>query len=89
MVVKVLENGITIALPLSWLIDLDQEKARLEKELEDAKKRLINLESRLLNKAYMDKAPEKLVNQTRQDKKDVEDKIIKIQKQIDQLVITN
>ncbi|MEL6330405.1 MAG: valine--tRNA ligase [Planctomycetota bacterium] len=47
--------------------DAGAEKERLAKELADLDKSIKNLEGRLNNPGYVDKAPEKLVNQTRDE----------------------
>ena len=57
-------DGTEIFLPLSGMINPEEEAKRKVKELEDAKKVLKNLEGRIANKKYMDNAPEKLVQQT-------------------------
>ena len=48
------------------LVDADAEKIRITKRLEETLKSIAALEARLANKAYVDRAPEKLVNQTKQ-----------------------
>jgi len=50
---------------LSGLIDKGAEKTRLEKRLAELTKSVAGLEGRLTNKAYTDKAPAKLVQETR------------------------
>ena len=62
--VKDLIDGTEIFLPLSGMINPEDEAKRKLKELEDAKKMLKNLEGRIANKKYMENAPEKLVQQT-------------------------
>ncbi|HTE21477.1 MAG TPA: valine--tRNA ligase [Candidatus Limnocylindria bacterium] len=55
---------------VAWL-DVDQETANhfaaeLKAKIEDQQKQIKNLEARLANKAYVDKAPKQLVDQTKQ-----------------------
>lgn len=48
------------------LVDADAEKIRLAKRLEEVTKSVAALQARLANKSYVDRAPEKLVNETKQ-----------------------
>lgn len=47
------------------LVDSEEEKVRLTKLIGEAQKQVKGLQGRLSNKSYTDKAPEKLVQQTR------------------------
>lgn len=63
------EKGITsvitpvarVFMPMAELVDLEKEKARIQKELEQKKKALAGLESKLSNPAFLSKAPESVV----------------------------
>ena len=68
-------NGTEIFLPLAGMINPEEEKKRKEKELEDSKKILKNLEGRIANKKYMDNAPQKLVEQTMAQYEEIKEKI--------------
>ena len=59
--VSVITESAKIFIPLNELVDLSAEKARLEKELETAKKDLDFVENKLNNPGFMAKAPEKVV----------------------------
>ena len=59
--VSVITESAKIFIPLNELVDLSAEKARLEKELETAKKDLEFVENKLNNSGFMAKAPEKVV----------------------------
>ena len=48
-------------LPLAELVDLDNERARIKKELEKANKEMEFVNSKLHNEKFMSKAPEKVV----------------------------
>ena len=54
-----------IYIPLNELVDFEAEKARLQKELDAAKKDLEFVENKLNNPGFMAKAPEKVVAQQR------------------------
>ncbi len=57
--------GGTFALPLADIIDVAQEKARLEKSLQKLGKELGGLRGRLKNPKFMDSAPPEVVEETR------------------------
>jgi len=55
-------DGVTFAIPLDGLIDKSAEKARLTKEADKAQAEIDKIDKKLSNKAFTDKAPEKVVN---------------------------
>ena len=55
-------DGVTYAIPLDGLIDKGAEQARLTKEAEKAQSEIDKIDKKLSNKAFTDKAPEKVVN---------------------------
>ncbi len=55
-------DGVTFAIPLDGLIDKGAEQARLTKEAEKAQFEIDKIDKKLSNKAFTDKAPEKVVN---------------------------
>ena len=54
-------EGVTYAIPLEGLIDLDAERARLSKEIEKAQDEIDKIDKKLNNEAFVSKAPEKVV----------------------------
>ena len=63
-------------------LDAGAEKERLTKRAEELKKQIKNLRGRLSNKNYVDKAPEKLVNETKQQLADAETEATKVAEQL-------
>ena len=59
--VELITYSARVFMPLAELVDLEQEKKRLQKELEQREKELAGLESRLNNPAFTSKAPESVV----------------------------
>jgi len=55
-------DGVTYAIPLDGLIDKSAETARLTKDAEKAQAEIDKIDKKLSNKAFTDKAPEKVVN---------------------------
>ncbi len=58
--VSVITESAKIFIPLNELVDFEAEKARLQKELDVAKKDLEFVENKLNNAGFMAKAPEKV-----------------------------
>jgi len=55
-------DGVQYAIPLAGLIDMDAERKRLSKEIEKARSEIEKIDKKLSNKAFVAKAPEKVVN---------------------------
>ena len=53
-------------MPMAELVDLDAERARIEKELEKAHKQLETQEKKLANESFVSRAPEAVVNAERE-----------------------
>ena len=65
--VTVAVEGGTFGLPIADLIDVAEEKARLEKVLEKLGKELGGLRGRLANPKFAESAPEEVVEETREN----------------------
>ncbi len=79
----VLINGMEIFVEVPF--DATAEKKRLEAEIASLEKSISGLKGRLTNKSYIDKAPEHLVNQTKQQLTDAETKLDTLQKELTSL----
>jgi valyl-tRNA synthetase len=60
------DPDLIVVLPLEGLIDLDAERARLTKEITTTEKLLEGFEKKLGNQNYVDRAPAKVVAETRE-----------------------
>ena len=58
-------GGITTYLPLAGLVDLDAERARLEKEMANVEKQLQRVNGMLANEKFTSKAPDEVVERER------------------------
>jgi valyl-tRNA synthetase len=65
---QVVLGEAVIALPLAGVIDFAAERARLSKELEKVSKDLAVTEARLTNQGFIAKAPEEVLEETRERK---------------------
>ena len=72
---------VEIYLPLAGMVDLEQERARLEKELEGAESQIERLE-KLLSSDFASKAPEAVVQKEREKLAAYEDTAKKIRAQL-------
>ncbi|MGB1053620.1 MAG: valine--tRNA ligase [Limisphaerales bacterium] len=75
----------TLFLPLEGLIDVEAEKARLEKELEKIAKEVEKVEKKLGNKGFVDRAPAEVVQEHQQRLVDWEQKLEHTRKSLDAL----
>ena len=74
-----------ILIPLAGLIDKDAELARLNKEIEKIQKSITGLDARLNNPSFTDKAPEKVVNQVRQQAEEQKAALLQLEQQLDKI----
>ena len=63
---QILVGEATVSMPLSGIIDMDAERARLAKEGEKAAKEIARIEAKLGNKQFTAKAPEEVVAEQRE-----------------------
>lgn len=68
----------TVYLPLADLMDVDAEKARLEKNLDKLRKEAGGLKGRLSNERFLEKAPEHVVAEAKEQLVDLEEQIEKL-----------
>jgi len=74
----VVQDGVEAYLPLSGLIDPEQERARLEKQNERLAKEIQKLAGRLQSKGFVDKAPADVVDKAKLELAELEDQAKKV-----------
>ncbi|NWK85547.1 valine--tRNA ligase [Staphylococcus sp. GSSP0090] len=74
-----------VVLPLEGLIDMDKEIARLENELLKWEKELDRVNKKLANENFVNKAPEKVINEEREKKQTYQEKYDGVKIRINQL----
>ncbi len=77
-------GSVEIYLPLMGLIDVDEERYRLEKDLRDTNAQIERLEQ-LLSSPFTDKAPPEVVQKERDKLRDYKDTAARLNKQLDDL----
>jgi valyl-tRNA synthetase len=65
--VSIVTADATIKIPMSELVDKDAERARLNREKENAKKQLDSVLARLNNPSFVEKAPAEVVQSAREE----------------------
>jgi valyl-tRNA synthetase len=73
---------VEISLPLAGLVDLNAERARLEKELEEARSQITRLET-LLASPFAQKAPAEVVEKEREKLVAYQETALRLQQQLD------
>ena len=76
--VQLVIDGNSVVLPLADVIDVDQERTRLEKELARITKEIAGIESKLSNEKFLARAPEHVVVEQRRRKSEAEAAYLKI-----------
>lgn len=78
-------TGAVLYLPLQGLIDIDAERARLEKELEKWAKEVKLVQGKLSNERFVSKAPEAVVAEERAKEQDYLEKHATVLKRLEEL----
>ena len=63
--VRVVSEGAKLYIPMAEIVDLEKERARLEKEKENAEKEIARVNGKLSNASFTDKAPAAVVEAER------------------------
>ncbi|MEP0563546.1 MAG: valine--tRNA ligase [Paracoccaceae bacterium] len=77
--------GGTFALPLEGLIDVDAEKARLEKSAQKLQKDINGLQGRLKNPKFIESAPEDVIAETKELAEQKQEEATRLQTALDLL----
>ncbi|NQX45947.1 valine--tRNA ligase [Paenibacillus tritici] len=84
-VMSAVVTGAELLLPLSGLIDIDQEIARLEKEVQTLNSEVERVEKKLGNQGFVAKAPAKVIEEERAKQADYSDRRDKVLARIAEL----
>jgi valyl-tRNA synthetase len=75
---RAVAGGMDIEVPLAGLIDVEAERARLKKELEKAQREIDNLQRKLSQASFVEKAPKEVVEENRRRLADYQDQASKL-----------
>ncbi|MFC7678083.1 valine--tRNA ligase [Paenibacillus sp. GCM10028914] len=78
-------TGVELYLPLAGLIDIEQEIARLEKEVQHLTSEVERVEKKLSNQGFVSKAPAKVIEEERAKQADYSEKRNKVIARIEEL----
>ena len=84
--VEILHSGARIILPLAGVIDLDQEKARLEKAIKKADGEITKIDKKLSNQGFLAKAPEAVIEENKSRLAEEQDARAKLQESLDRIL---
>jgi valyl-tRNA synthetase len=83
--VQTVVNETTYGLPVADIIDLDQEKSRLRKEIDRLQKDIRQIEGKLGNESFVSKAPQDVVEEQKNRKTEALQTISKLQNALQQI----
>jgi valyl-tRNA synthetase len=76
---QIVLGAMTAALPLSDIIDMGAERARLMRETEKCKSEIAKIDAKLANASFVEKAPPEVVEENRERRADFEETAKKLQ----------
>ncbi len=81
------DTSTEVIIPIKGNIDVEKEKARLEKEITKLSKDLEKLVTKLSNPNFTDRAPPEVVTETRNEKSEIEQKMAIYKKNLEGLTV--
>ena len=79
-------QGMELYIPLGGLVDLDEEKRQLNKRKNKIKSLLLDIEKKLSNKNFVDRAPKDIVKREEDKSNDLKDELVKIDSNLEILI---
>jgi valyl-tRNA synthetase len=77
----------TVIIPLEGVIDIEAERARLTKEIEKSKANVARLAQRLENQDFISRAPDEVVEETRELHQKSQSDVEKLQKALERIAV--
>jgi valyl-tRNA synthetase len=75
-------KDVEVILPLEGMIDRDEEKSRLLKEIEAGKSEITRIESLLANESFISKAPDSVVEKERRKLTERKDTVTRLEERL-------
>ena len=82
---QVILGDVAVCLPLSGVVDLDAERARLQKELDRLAGEIKKIDAKLSNPSFVERAPEEVVEEQRDRREEAESRRAKVQEALGRL----
>jgi len=83
--IQIVVGGETYFMPIGEVIDIDQEKIRLQREIEKVSGEIIKIEKKLSNENFIAKAPEEVVAENRDRLSEEQDSRSKLEMALERL----
>jgi len=81
----VISNGMELYIPLGGLVNLEEERDRMEKRTVEINRLLSNIDSKLLNENFLKRAPESVVEKERFNQRKLNQELEKIIKNLEMI----
>jgi valyl-tRNA synthetase len=82
---SVIKSWVEVYIDTSNALDVDKEVSRIKEQINDTKDYISILDKKLLNEAFVNKAPEKLVRAEMLKKEDAKNKLNKLEEKLEKL----
>lgn len=82
---QIVLDEATLVLPIADIINLDQERERLQKQIAKLEAEIKKIEQKLKNKNFIANAPEEIVDEQKSRKSDAQNTMKKISQALKQL----
>jgi len=73
-----------VVIPMESMVDLEAERKRLRKEIEQTQAEVVRLEARLKDRAFLNKAPATVVDRERDRLAERKDKLVRLKEQLEE-----
>jgi len=83
--IQIVIGDMTLGLPVADIIDLDKERARLQKEIQKHEKDIKQIDGKLSNENFISKAPEDVIEEQKMRKSEAQIMIEKLSSALTQL----
>jgi valyl-tRNA synthetase len=81
----IIKSWVEVFIDTSNALDVENEIERLKEQINDTKEYIAILDKKLLNEAFVNKAPEKLVRAEMEKKEQAKNKLIKLEEKLNKL----
>ena len=83
--IQMVLDEANIILPIADVVDIDQERARLKKEIEKAEANIERIDKMLKNESFLAKAPDEVVEEKKEERAEAENVKAKLAQALKQL----